>query len=135
MRPIVKAVLAASLLWLCSCNDSGTTTPQQPGTTPTGTPTGTPTAPPPPSTNATFTEVEAILAANCNSCHTAPNASAGLDFTTYENVVHNPVLPTLVVPGQPLQSELVIHARDNSSISGADLATISDWIAAGAPNN
>ena len=59
----------------------------------------------------------------------------GLDFTTYNNVVHNTVLTDLVVPGQPDQSLLFTHANDNATLSGEQLQTIHDWIQAGALDN
>ena len=131
-RHVFLAVgLVVALGSLMSCNDSSTPAPvptQAPGTTPTGTPTSPPT-------NATFTEVNAIIQANCVSCHQPPNPSAGLDFTSYDSIVHNTVKTDLVVPGHPEESDLLIHANDNASLSGAELQVIHDWIAAGAPNN
>jgi plastocyanin len=81
-----------------------------------------------------------ILNPHCMACHIPPTASGGLDFTTWDSLVHNPVLPNLIVPGNPNQSRLYLHIAAGPS-SGQEAMTaqerqaVFDWIEAGAPND
>lgn len=81
-----------------------------------------------------------LLNPDCVSCHSGPNPSAGLDFTTYNNVVHNPVLRTLVVPGAPDQSALFTEIEGGVAPGGvpvtqAQIGLVRTWIEQGAPEN
>ncbi len=90
----------------------------------------------------TFTVVrDKILNPHCMSCHEGPSPSAGLDFTTWQNLVHNPVVSTLIVPGNPEASALYIHIQGGAAASSQEFMTaqeqqtIFNWIQSGAPNN
>jgi plastocyanin len=80
-----------------------------------------------------------LLNPHCMACHVPPAPSGGLDFTTWDSLVHNPVLPDLIVAGNPNQSRLFIHIA--AVTGGQELMTaeeqqaVSDWIASGAPND
>jgi plastocyanin len=82
-----------------------------------------------------------ILNPHCMACHVPPAPSGGLDFTTWDSLVHNPVLPDLIVPGSPNQSRLFIHIAANAmgggqeAMTAEEQQTVSDWIQAGAPDN
>jgi plastocyanin len=82
-----------------------------------------------------------ILNPHCMACHVPPAPSGGLDFTTWDSLVHNPVLPNLVVAGSPDQSRLFIHIAagvmngGQEAMTAEERQTIFDWIQAGAPNN
>ncbi|MGZ3687923.1 MAG: cupredoxin domain-containing protein [Bdellovibrionota bacterium] len=98
--------------------------------------------PPPTPLAPTFTSVrDKILNPHCMSCHEAPSPSAGLDFTNWQNLVHNPVLPTLIVPGNPGASALFVHIASGRSNGGQEAMTpqeqqaIQSWIQSGAPDN
>ncbi|HEY2030682.1 MAG TPA: plastocyanin/azurin family copper-binding protein [Myxococcales bacterium] len=82
-----------------------------------------------------------ILNPHCMACHVPPAPSGGLDFTTWDSLVHNPVLPNLIVPGSPGQSRLFLHMVAAATSGGQEATTteerktVSDWIQAGAPND
>ena len=81
-----------------------------------------------------------LLNPNCVSCHSGPNPSFGLDFTTFQNVVHNPVLPNLVVPGQPDQSALFTDIQGGIAPGGVPVTQdqinlVRTWIEEGALQN
>ena len=81
-----------------------------------------------------------ILNPHCMACHVPPAPSGGLDFTTWDSLVHNPVLPNLIVPGSPNQSRLFIHivaamGGGQEAMTAEEQQTVFDWIQAGAPNN
>jgi plastocyanin len=104
-------------------------------TTPTPAPSTSPIA-------ATYTSVSTIvLGPHCNSCHSGSNPSAGLDFTTYNSVAHNTVMPTLVVAGNPNASLLYIDIQGGRApgsqefLTPAQIQLVHDWIQAGALNN
>jgi plastocyanin len=82
-----------------------------------------------------------ILNPHCMACHVPPSPSGGLDFTTWDSLVHNPVLPDLIVPGSPDQSRLFIHIAAAAGGGGQEAMTaeeqqaVFDWIEAGAPDD
>jgi hypothetical protein len=91
---------------------------------------------PSPSGTPTYTRVQSeVLTPNCNSCHSGATPSAGLDFTTWNNLVHNTVVNNLVVPGNPQQSLLFTEAQHNTTLTTEQMQLLSDWISAGALNN
>ena len=90
---------------------------------------------------ATLTQVQTAVFNSCTSCHSA-GGSAGMNLTAgsaFANLVNVPAttLPGLrVVPGNPSASALVTQlAGGHRSVSAANQALISSWIAAGALNN
>ena len=81
-----------------------------------------------------------LLNPHCMACHIPPTASGGLDFTTWDSLVHNPVLPNLIVAGSPNQSRLYLHIAavtggGQEAMTPQEKQTVFDWIAAGAPND
>jgi plastocyanin len=89
----------------------------------------------------TFKSVrDRILNPHCMACHVPPAPSGGLDFTTWQNLVHNPVLPNLIVPGSPNQSRLFLHIAAAATGGGQEAMTaeeqqaVFNWIQAGAPD-
>jgi len=106
-------------------------------------PVASPTPSPSPSASTlapTFTNVlNVALVPHCLACHEGPNPSAGLDFTTYQNLVHNTVLPTLVVPGNPDGSALYQYILGggigSEALTAQETQLVHDWIQDGALNN
>jgi plastocyanin len=81
-----------------------------------------------------------ILNPHCMACHVPPSPSGGLDFTTWDSLVHNPVLPDLIVAGNPNQSKLFIHIAavtggGQEAMTAEEQQTVFDWIQAGAPDD
>ena len=88
----------------------------------------------------TFKSVrDKLLDPHCMACHIPPTASGGLDFTTWNSLVHNPVLPNLIIAGSPNQSRLYLHIVAETSgqeaMTPAEQQAVFDWIAAGAPDD
>ncbi len=92
-----------------------------------------------------YTEhVQPILQANCYRCHAGLNHRGGLHLETREGLMHGGKDGIVVVPGHPEQSLLVTLIRHEgpandpkpmppkSKLSDADIATITEWIRAGA---
>jgi cytochrome c len=92
-----------------------------------------------------YTEhVQPILQANCYRCHAGLNHRGGLQLDTREGLMHGGKDGSVIVPGHPEQSLLVTLIRHEGpandpkpmppkgKLSDADIATITDWIRAGA---
>jgi uncharacterized membrane protein len=85
-------------------------------------------------------DVLPILLANCSRCHGDTTQYAGLNFTTYANVMAYASYG-IVVPGDASNSILFqviaegVMPADGSQVPAKDLRTISQWIDAGASNN
>jgi uncharacterized membrane protein len=87
----------------------------------------------------TFTAINRqIIVPKCVQCHSATNASAGLNFSTYEGVVTDGV----VVPGHPEQSSIFLQVQSGAmpmgstpKLTSAELQLLSDWITAGGKND
>ena len=92
-----------------------------------------------------YTEhVQPILQANCYRCHAGLNHRGGLHLDTREGLMHGGKDGSVIVPGHPEQSLLVTLIRHEgpandpkpmppkSKLSDADIATITEWIRAGA---
>ncbi len=92
-----------------------------------------------------YTEhVQPILQANCYRCHAGLNHRGGLHLDTREGLMHGGKDGSVIVPGHPEQSLLVTLIRHEgpandpkpmppkSKLSDADIATIAEWIRAGA---
>jgi cytochrome c len=92
-----------------------------------------------------YTEhVQPILQANCYRCHAGLNHRGGLQLDTREALMHGGKDGSVVVPGHPEQSLLVTLIRHEGpandpkpmppkgKLSDADIATITEWIRAGA---
>jgi cytochrome c len=90
------------------------------------------------------TKVQPILQANCYRCHSGLNHRGGLSMDTRAALLKGGHEGVVIVPGHPEQSlfiKLIRHegpAKDpmpmppKSKISDADIATITQWIQAGA---
>lgn len=101
--------------------------------------------------------VQPIFTANCltNACHAGANPAQGLALTSasvsYANMVNiaSSQCPTVkrVLPGQPTMSYLIWKLQGSGAcfsgsrmpkgapLTAAEIATVSGWISAGAPNN
>ncbi|HEV2577596.1 MAG TPA: c-type cytochrome domain-containing protein [Acidobacteriaceae bacterium] len=92
-----------------------------------------------------YTEhVQPILQANCYRCHAGLNHRGGLHLDTREGLMHGGKDGSVIVPGHPEQSLLVTLIRHEgpandpkpmppkSKLTDADIATITEWIRAGA---
>lgn len=92
-------------------------------------------------------EVAPILNANCIKCHGGPQESggpvleAGLNLTSYENVMIGSEFGTVVEAGNADDSILLQLIEDGDmpeegdKLSDEDIATIRTWITEGAENN
>jgi len=86
-------------------------------------------------------DVMPIFSASCNTCHGGDQTKAGLDLTTYTSLMAGSMQGAVIFPGSPSQSVLVQQVADGEMPKRGDKLTaeqvqiISDWIAAGAPNN
>lgn len=92
-----------------------------------------------------YTEhVQPILQTNCYRCHAGMNHRGGLQLDTREALMHGGKNGGVIVPGHPEQSLLVTLIRHEGpahdpkpmppkgKLSDADIATITEWIRAGA---
>jgi mono/diheme cytochrome c family protein len=99
----------------------------------------------PPASPQYYTEhVQPILQANCYRCHAGFNHRGGLQLGTRAGLMRGGKDGAVIVPGHPEQSlllQLIRHegpANDpkpmppKSRLSDADIATIAEWIRAGA---
>jgi mono/diheme cytochrome c family protein len=102
-------------------------------------------APPAEATPEYYAEhVQPILRSNCYRCHAGLNHRGGLHLDTREGLMHGGKDGSVVVPGHPEQSLLVTLIRHEgpandpkpmppkSKLSDTDIATITEWIRAGA---
>ncbi|MGA9533323.1 MAG: NapC/NirT family cytochrome c [Anaerolineales bacterium] len=79
-----------------------------------------------------------LLAARCGSCHNE-NGVKGLDLTTYSGMMAGSENGPVIVPGDPEASLLVLKQSADephfAQLTDDELALISSWIGAGAPEN
>ncbi len=116
----------------------------EPTTAPTATPTATPTAAPvepaeplPPQIGYTE-DVQPVFVRICNVCHSQIAQTKGLMVTTYEGLMKGSLTGPVVLPGDPINSLLwqMLETKRMplvGTLTPAELATIHDWIEAGAP--
>ena len=90
------------------------------------------------------TKVQPILQANCYRCHGGINHRGGLSLDTRAGMMKGGHDGTVVVPGHPEQSLLIKLIRHEgpaddpmpmppkSKLSDADIATVTQWVQAGA---
>ena len=84
-------------------------------------------------------KAQAVLAAHCSSCHAGGKAKGGFGYTLDRERL---VARGKVVPGKPADSELYERVRGGEMppawakgrVGEADLATLKQWIEAGAPD-
>jgi uncharacterized membrane protein len=101
------------------------------------TPVSPPPVTPPTTLTATFSSIKAnILNTRCLSCHSSSNAAKGISFSTYASTMNT------VVATDPSKSVLYTFTAIKKTmppsgglLTAAQTAVISQWIAAGAPNN
>jgi hypothetical protein len=91
---------------------------------------------------ATFSSIhDNILQPKCVGCHKGANAAHGLDLTTYEKLMAGHRHGKVVVPGNPLRSELYEVVAEGKmpknapDLSHQEIQAIFDWIKSGALKN
>lgn len=89
--------------------------------------------------------VQPIFQANCYRCHAGLNHRGGLHLDSPAGILHGGKDGVVIVPGHPDQSLMVSLIRHEgpagdpmpmppkSKLSDSDIATITEWIQAGAP--
>jgi mono/diheme cytochrome c family protein len=92
---------------------------------------------------ASYSDVSAILAARCVVCHQGEAAPLGLRMDSHANLMRGSSRGPVVRPGDARGSEIARRVRGESQprmpltgppwLSDAEIATIEEWIAAGAP--
>ncbi len=100
---------------------------------------------PAPNSPAFYTQrVEPIFAANCNRCHAGEHHRGGLNIDTRASLLRGGHDGAVIIPGNAAQSLLIQLIRHegpaddpmpmppHSKISDADIATVTQWIQAGA---
>lgn len=91
------------------------------------------------------TKVKPLLDANCARCHGGTNHRGGLNMDTREGLLKGGHTGPVIVPGDPAESLLIKLVRhegpaddpmpmppNKPRISDDDIATLSEWIKAGA---
>jgi cytochrome b subunit of formate dehydrogenase len=99
-------------------------------------PTSTPTlAAIPTPTSLTWAGASTLFQARCTSCHSGPNASAGLDLSTYAGTMKGGTNGAVIVSGSSANSKLIqVQSGQHFAVFSADeLAFIKAWIDAGVP--
>lgn len=96
-----------------------------------------------PGTAADWAQVSAILSDRCTMCHIGPHAPLGLQLDSHEGVMTGSENGPVVLPGavetSPLYHRIIGQAQPQMPLDGppfleeAQIATITGWIAAGAP--
>lgn len=144
MKPILFVVAAAALVIGCQKSEdtaaAGTT-----GSAPAPKAAATPPIAPPagPAPAGKYKAVQAIFDTNCIKCHGGSGrAKGGINLTNYDGVIKGGEEGAIVTAGKPDTSVIVmaLHGKGakqmppRNPLSAADIATISDWIKAGAKN-
>ncbi len=86
-------------------------------------------------------DVMPIFTSSCIGCHGGDQTKAALDLKTYENLMAGSFNGVVIVAGNATESVLVQQVADGEMPKRGDKLTpeqvqlISDWVAAGAPNN
>jgi hypothetical protein len=79
-----------------------------------------------------------LFVQRCGSCH-GENAMVGLDLTTYETTMQGGDNGAAIIIGDPAQSLLIVKQSGPQphfgQFSPEELQLVTDWIAAGAPEN
>lgn len=114
---------------------------------PTAAPTEAPTAAPteallPATATVSFSQdILPLFNASCLKCHGGDDTKEGLSLKTYEDLMKGSVNGPVIVPGDPAASELVTQVargkmpKRAAAWPEAQVKLLSDWVAAGAPNN
>lgn len=86
-------------------------------------------------------DVLPIFIANCVRCHSGESPPNGLRLTNYETVMKGSLFLPIITPGEPETSLIYLMTSkgtmpvEGNPLSEAQVQTIYDWIAAGAPDN
>jgi mono/diheme cytochrome c family protein len=86
-------------------------------------------------------DVAPIFADSCVECHGGAKTRAGLDLTSYVGLMSGSQEGAVIFPGNPQESVLLQQVVDGAmpkrgpKLPPEKIEVISDWIAAGAPNN
>jgi len=81
-----------------------------------------------------------ILEPHCLSCHSGPDASNGLDYSTYDSMVKTPPYQ-VVIPGAPGKSIMYLEVESGGmpdggpKLSDEEIQFVYDWIEQGAVEN
>ncbi len=75
----------------------------------------------------------------CVFCHSGPDAEAGLDLSSYETMIQGGSSGPGLIPGDP-ETSLIIQRQSGTrdhfgQVLDDELEALSEWIAAGAPEN
>lgn len=82
---------------------------------------------------------QALLQAKCVRCHGAGRQESGLDLSSRQTILAGGGSGPAVIPGKPDQSLALKRVRDGemppngNRLSSDEIATLQQWIAAGAP--
>ena len=82
------------------------------------------------------THIADIFTKTCSACH-GVSGQSGLDMSTYEALMTGGINGAVVVPGEIDKSTVIGLTKSGhfAKFSADDLQMVSDWIAAGAPEN
>ncbi len=86
-------------------------------------------------------DVAPLLRRACVQCHGSQQADKGLRLDSYQRMMAGDAVGTVVIPGDSSLSAIVSVVRygtmphDGTKLTAAEIATISRWIDAGAPEN
>lgn len=136
-EPAATEALAAQIT-----PETAPTQPAEPAPTeaPAEAPTGAPAAAPA-ATVSFANDVMPIIQSRCVRCHGEDRVEEGLLMRTYEDIMAGSENGPVIVPGDPANSKLVeLVANQEMPKRGPKLTPpqvqmITDWVAAGAPNN
>ncbi len=112
-----------------------------PTAAPTEAPTAVPTEAPVAAAVSFSTDILPLFEQSCLKCHGGDDTKEGLSVKTYEDLMKGSVNGPVVVPGDPAASELVTQVargkmpKRAAAWSEDQVKLLSDWVAAGAPNN
>jgi mono/diheme cytochrome c family protein len=80
---------------------------------------------------------KALFNGRCTSCHSGPNAEAGLDLSSYTAIIAGSPDGPVLVPGDP-EASLIIQRQSETEphfgqVLADELEALHSWIAEGAP--
>ena len=87
------------------------------------------------------TDVLPIMESRCVNCHGGERVYDGIDLSTYKEIMAVSQNGPIVIPGNPEESllvEVVVTEempKRGPKLTPVQVQIISDWVAAGAPNN
>jgi mono/diheme cytochrome c family protein len=108
---------------------------------PTAVPTEAPTQAPTTAAVSFAKDILPVFEQSCVKCHGGEKTEEGLSLKTYEDVLKGSKNGAVIEPGNPANSYLVDQIAKGKMpkraqrLSDEIVLRISDWVAAGAPNN